>query len=416
MSCITRDLTLDEALADPDDRRRPRADRVDRRGFETLLRSPARRLDNAARSRVPTDRFAPARAPRWPGRRRSLRMVGFFTQRRSSPRPSPSSWCWRGRSATCCCRSRSSPTSRRPRWWSAPSIPGASAQVVADTVTTPLEQQINGVQGMTYMSSSSVERRLVDHHGHVRCRLSARHRGRRRAEPRLAGGLLAARDRQPGRRDDQEAEPELRPDRQPDLARRLGRSGGAQQLRLSADRRSAEAAAGRRRRVRSSASGAIRCASGSIRTGSPSSASRRSTCRAPSPSRTCRSRPARSASRRRPPARPSRCRSTPSAACRPRAVRRHRRAGRSRQRLGRAPARRRAHRTRRAAICLVGLLRQGPDRRAGRLPDAGLERARPAGSTSRTRWTSCRRASPRASTTRCTTTRRASCRPRCTTW
>jgi multidrug efflux pump subunit AcrB len=33
--------------------------------------------------------------------------------------------------------------------------PGASAQVVADTVTTPLEQQINGVTGMTYMSSSS---------------------------------------------------------------------------------------------------------------------------------------------------------------------------------------------------------------------------------------------------------------------
>ena len=33
--------------------------------------------------------------------------------------------------------------------------PGASAQVVADTVTTPLEQQINGVPGMTYMSSTS---------------------------------------------------------------------------------------------------------------------------------------------------------------------------------------------------------------------------------------------------------------------
>src|SRR6516162_1189813 len=33
--------------------------------------------------------------------------------------------------------------------------PGASAQVVADTVTTPLEQQINGVQGMSYMSSTS---------------------------------------------------------------------------------------------------------------------------------------------------------------------------------------------------------------------------------------------------------------------
>ncbi len=35
------------------------------------------------------------------------------------------------------------------------SYPGASAQVVADTVTTPLEQQINGVAGMTYMSSTS---------------------------------------------------------------------------------------------------------------------------------------------------------------------------------------------------------------------------------------------------------------------
>jgi HAE1 family hydrophobic/amphiphilic exporter-1 len=33
--------------------------------------------------------------------------------------------------------------------------PGASAQVVADTVTTPLEQQINGVEGMTYLASSS---------------------------------------------------------------------------------------------------------------------------------------------------------------------------------------------------------------------------------------------------------------------
>jgi len=33
--------------------------------------------------------------------------------------------------------------------------PGASAQVVSDTVTTPLEQQINGVAGMTYMSSVS---------------------------------------------------------------------------------------------------------------------------------------------------------------------------------------------------------------------------------------------------------------------
>jgi len=35
------------------------------------------------------------------------------------------------------------------------SYAGASAQTVADTVTTPLEQAINGVQGMAYMSSVS---------------------------------------------------------------------------------------------------------------------------------------------------------------------------------------------------------------------------------------------------------------------
>ena len=35
------------------------------------------------------------------------------------------------------------------------SYPGASAQVVADTVTTPLEEQINGVEGMIYSSSVS---------------------------------------------------------------------------------------------------------------------------------------------------------------------------------------------------------------------------------------------------------------------
>ena len=72
-----------------------------------------------------------------------------------------------------------------------------------------------------------LERRLVDHHRHLRCRLSARYRRGRRAEPRLAGGLVAAGDRQSGRRDDPQAEPEFRPDRQSHFARRLGRSGRA---------------------------------------------------------------------------------------------------------------------------------------------------------------------------------------------
>ncbi|MCK5697759.1 MAG: efflux RND transporter permease subunit, partial [Gammaproteobacteria bacterium] len=32
---------------------------------------------------------------------------------------------------------------------------GASSDVVADTVTTPLEEQLNGAEGMIYMSSNS---------------------------------------------------------------------------------------------------------------------------------------------------------------------------------------------------------------------------------------------------------------------
>ena len=33
------------------------------------------------------------------------------------------------------------------------SYPGASSQVIADTVAAPIEQQVNGVPGMLYMSS-----------------------------------------------------------------------------------------------------------------------------------------------------------------------------------------------------------------------------------------------------------------------
>ena len=35
------------------------------------------------------------------------------------------------------------------------SYPGANAQVVADTMAAPIEQAVNGVQGMLYMSSQS---------------------------------------------------------------------------------------------------------------------------------------------------------------------------------------------------------------------------------------------------------------------
>jgi multidrug efflux pump len=39
--------------------------------------------------------------------------------------------------------------------------PGANAQIVADTVATPIEEQINGVSGMLYMSSQSTNNGLM---------------------------------------------------------------------------------------------------------------------------------------------------------------------------------------------------------------------------------------------------------------
>ena len=127
------------------------------------------------------------------------------------------------------------------------SYPGASAEVVAETVATPLEQQINGVEDMLYMVSQSTgDGRRPDHH-HLR----ARHRPRRGAgagpEPGLDRRAAAARGGAPARHHDQEelARPD---DGDPSqLAGRVARPALHLQLRHAADQGRAGPPARRRR-------------------------------------------------------------------------------------------------------------------------------------------------------------------------
>ena len=82
------------------------------------------------------------------------------------------------------CRSRSTPTSCRRRSVVNASYPGANAQVVSDTVATPIEQEVNGVEDMLYMSSQCTSDGSVYAHDHVPARHRPRHRAGAGAEPR----------------------------------------------------------------------------------------------------------------------------------------------------------------------------------------------------------------------------------------
>ena len=82
----------------------------------------------------------------------------------------------------------------RPRSTTAP-----ARETVETAVTTPLEQAINGVEGMQYMTSSSGNDGTCGDHGHVRHHAQPRRRRRRRAEPHLAGRRPAAERSEAGR-------------------------------------------------------------------------------------------------------------------------------------------------------------------------------------------------------------------------
>ena len=82
---------------------------------------------------------------------------------------------------------------------------GANAQEVETAVTTPLEQAINGVEGMLYMTSSSTNSGFSTHHHHVRHRPRSGLRAvdvQNRVRRRSAGCRPRSHDRHHGQQGD----------------------------------------------------------------------------------------------------------------------------------------------------------------------------------------------------------------------
>ncbi|MBS1166274.1 MAG: multidrug efflux transporter permease subunit [Proteobacteria bacterium] len=141
---MKKELTLDELLRDPIVLTVMRADRVHPDHLRRKLRQVGDRfINNVDGTAVPQTA------------RRGLHMVSFFTGRPIFASAIAIIMVLAGAICYVLLPVAQFPDISPPQVVVSAHYPGASAQVVADTVTTPLEQQINGVEGMTYMSSTS---------------------------------------------------------------------------------------------------------------------------------------------------------------------------------------------------------------------------------------------------------------------
>ena len=98
--------------------------------------------------------------------------------------------------------------------------PGANAKVVADTVAAPIEQQVNGVEDMLYMSSQCTNDGTYMLTVTFKQRRRSEHGPGAGAEPRRAGAADPARAGQAPRRDGEEEIAQRVDDRQFVFARR----------------------------------------------------------------------------------------------------------------------------------------------------------------------------------------------------